>query len=200
MSYVVVSVALTTALWDAAARRALLDRAAAAARDAGALQVLDTTLWIMSLAELNGGTPRAAGRAHRRRCASCAAPSATTPSRWSTAPTSPGAVPPARRSRRSRMPDWRWGSPASTPRGSPPSPSATSPRATTATRYTRLKPLIDEPFLQVTPLELRRLRRGRGAGRARRPRPSPTCGASRSWRRPTGRRGPGRWRIAAGPS
>ena len=62
IEYVVVSVAVTTALWDAGARRALLDRAAAAARDAGALQVLDTTLWTMSLAELTGGTPRAAER------------------------------------------------------------------------------------------------------------------------------------------
>ena len=74
MDYAVVSVALTTALWDAVARRALLERAAAAARDAGALQVLDTTLWIMSLAELKGGTPRAAGGTSRR-CVSSAGPS-----------------------------------------------------------------------------------------------------------------------------
>ena len=36
MNYAVVGVALTTALWDAVARRTLLDRVAAAARDAGA--------------------------------------------------------------------------------------------------------------------------------------------------------------------
>ena len=32
-----------------------------AARDAGSLQLLDTALWIMSLAELKGGTPRGPG-------------------------------------------------------------------------------------------------------------------------------------------
>lgn len=56
------SVALTTALWDATTRRNLLRRTAEAARDAGALQVLDATLWIMSLAELSGGTPDRAVR------------------------------------------------------------------------------------------------------------------------------------------
>ena len=65
MDYAVVSVALTTALWDAVARRELLERAAAGARDAGALRVLDTTLWIMSLAELKGGTPTRGRRTHR---------------------------------------------------------------------------------------------------------------------------------------
>ena len=53
--------ALTTALWDHRARAACLQRAAEAARDAGSLQLLDTTLWILSLAELSGGTPRRAG-------------------------------------------------------------------------------------------------------------------------------------------
>lgn len=62
MNYVGVSAAVTTALWDAVARRALLERLAAAARDAGALQVLDATLWTMSVAELKGSTPRAAER------------------------------------------------------------------------------------------------------------------------------------------
>jgi DNA-binding CsgD family transcriptional regulator len=56
-----VSVALTTALWDERARADCLVRAADIARDAGSLQVLDTTLWILSLAELSGGTPRRAG-------------------------------------------------------------------------------------------------------------------------------------------
>jgi DNA-binding CsgD family transcriptional regulator len=51
------SVALTTALWDQEARRACLTRAADAARDIGSLQALDTVLWIMSLAELSGGSP-----------------------------------------------------------------------------------------------------------------------------------------------
>ena len=38
-----------------------LQRAAEAARKAGSLQLLDTVLWILSLAELTGGTPRRAG-------------------------------------------------------------------------------------------------------------------------------------------
>ncbi|GAA4982300.1 LuxR family transcriptional regulator [Kineococcus glutinatus] len=57
----VTSVAVTTALWDAPARRTLLERTAAAARDAGSLQLLDTVLWITSSAEIQGGTPRRAG-------------------------------------------------------------------------------------------------------------------------------------------
>ena len=54
--------ALTTALWDHRARAACLERAADVARDAGSLQLLDTALWILSLAELSGGTPQRAGQ------------------------------------------------------------------------------------------------------------------------------------------
>ena len=56
-----VGVALTTALWDHRGRDACLQRAAGAARKAGSLQLLDTALWILSLTELAGGTPRRAG-------------------------------------------------------------------------------------------------------------------------------------------
>jgi DNA-binding CsgD family transcriptional regulator len=62
LDYGPASVALTTALWDAPARLRCLQETADAARDAGSLQLLDTTLWIMSLAELSGGTPRRAGQ------------------------------------------------------------------------------------------------------------------------------------------
>ncbi|MEV0893867.1 AAA family ATPase [Promicromonospora sp. NPDC050262] len=51
---------LGTFLWDDAGRAAALDRAAQAARDSGALQVLDTLLWVMALSELWGGTLRRA--------------------------------------------------------------------------------------------------------------------------------------------
>jgi DNA-binding CsgD family transcriptional regulator len=54
------SVALTTALWDARAGRECLGRTAAAAREAGALQLLDTTLWTMSMTELASRSPRSA--------------------------------------------------------------------------------------------------------------------------------------------
>lgn len=60
VQYGTISVALTTALWDAEARRTHLLRTASAARDAGALQMLDSVLWIMSLAELFGGSLRRA--------------------------------------------------------------------------------------------------------------------------------------------
>lgn len=55
-----VMAALGTFLWDNEARAAALDRAAGAARDAGALQLLDSLLWIIALSELWGGTLRRA--------------------------------------------------------------------------------------------------------------------------------------------
>ena len=58
-----VSVALTTALWDLDARAACLERVADIARQTGSLLLLDTVLWIQSLVELSGGTPRRAGEA-----------------------------------------------------------------------------------------------------------------------------------------
>ncbi|MBM0128123.1 helix-turn-helix transcriptional regulator [Pimelobacter simplex] len=54
--------ALGTFLWDEAARSAALERAVVAARDAGALQVVDQMLWTMSLAELTGGSVKKAVR------------------------------------------------------------------------------------------------------------------------------------------
>ncbi|MFF1528947.1 AAA family ATPase [Cellulomonas sp. NPDC058312] len=62
MPYMLAEVALTTALWDADARRRGLDRSARTARDSGALRTLDTALWTASVAELTGGSPRRAGR------------------------------------------------------------------------------------------------------------------------------------------
>ena len=52
------------------------------------------------------------------------------------------------------MPRWRWASRASTPRGSPALAVRDLAEGHYRDAYTRLKPLIDEPFLQVTPLEL----------------------------------------------
>lgn len=56
--YHLAGVALSTALWDVAARREAVARAARTARDAGALRDLDAVLWTGSVAELTGGTPR----------------------------------------------------------------------------------------------------------------------------------------------
>ena len=56
------SVALATALWDSEARHRCLARVAVAARDAGSLQQLDNALWVLSMTEAMGGTPRRAIR------------------------------------------------------------------------------------------------------------------------------------------
>ena len=61
LRYGVISVVLTSALWDAPGRRDCLERTAAAARSAGSIRLLDQVLWAMSMAELRGGTPRRAG-------------------------------------------------------------------------------------------------------------------------------------------
>lgn len=58
VEYGPIAIVFTTALWDADARRRCLRRTAAAARDAGALQLVESELWVASLAELKGGTPR----------------------------------------------------------------------------------------------------------------------------------------------
>ncbi|WP_245993281.1 helix-turn-helix transcriptional regulator [Xylanimonas allomyrinae] len=53
---------LGTFLWDAAGRSAALEHAAKAARDTGALQALDSLLWTTALSDLWGGTVRRAVR------------------------------------------------------------------------------------------------------------------------------------------
>ncbi|MET0767564.1 MAG: LuxR family transcriptional regulator [Aeromicrobium sp.] len=55
-------VALATYLWDLDARHRILERWAAAARDAGSLTTLDTALWLLSVTEAIGGTPRRAAQ------------------------------------------------------------------------------------------------------------------------------------------
>jgi DNA-binding NarL/FixJ family response regulator len=56
------SAALTTALWDNESRYRCLRRTADAARDSGSLQMLESALWVLSLAETLGGTPRRAAQ------------------------------------------------------------------------------------------------------------------------------------------
>ncbi|MDG4666505.1 LuxR C-terminal-related transcriptional regulator [Mycobacterium sp. 236(2023)] len=51
----------TTALFDVTASERFLDRLATAARDRGALRVLDSVLWVRSLFEIDRGNPSAAG-------------------------------------------------------------------------------------------------------------------------------------------
>ncbi|SKB09867.1 helix-turn-helix domain-containing protein [Aeromicrobium choanae] len=54
------AIALATYLWDLEARSRIMQRWADAARDAGSLNKLDTALWVLSLTEVVGGTPRRA--------------------------------------------------------------------------------------------------------------------------------------------
>lgn len=153
LRYGATSVALTTALWDAGARRECLERTVAAARDAGALQLLDSTLWIMSLAELTGGTPR---HAHHyieqvrelRRAIGYDAEHVINVAllAWAEAP-------------RPQVEMIAEGAGAMGFGG-----VQSAGQAALAVRdlaegdyesaYLRLKPLVDDPFLQVTPLEL----------------------------------------------
>ena len=56
------SVAMTTALWDNERRFRCLRDTADAARDSGSLQALDSALWVLSMAERSGGTPRRASQ------------------------------------------------------------------------------------------------------------------------------------------
>ncbi|BDZ65382.1 transcriptional regulator [Agromyces mangrovi Wang et al. 2018] len=60
--YTTFTVASTMALWDERACLDLLRRAARAAREAGALRALDTTLWVLGLIELAIGDVVACGR------------------------------------------------------------------------------------------------------------------------------------------
>ncbi|MET1005037.1 MAG: AAA family ATPase, partial [Propionibacteriaceae bacterium] len=62
LKYGPASVALTTALWDNENRYRCLRRTADAARDSGSLQMLDSALWVLSLSETLGGTPRRAAQ------------------------------------------------------------------------------------------------------------------------------------------
>ncbi|WP_394555090.1 AAA family ATPase [Agromyces sp. MMS24-JH15] len=60
LGFVIVPICM--GLWDDAACAELLERTARAARDAGALQALDTIYWLRSVTELVTGDPAASGR------------------------------------------------------------------------------------------------------------------------------------------
>lgn len=153
LQYGSISVALTTALWDVAARRECLERTASAARDAGTLQLLDTVLWIMSLTELTGGTPRRAQQyidqvRELRRAIGFDAEHVINVAllAWSGAPL------PQVEMITEGAGDMGFGGVKSA------GEHAIAVRALAEGRYRdaydRLKPLVDDPFLQVTPLEL----------------------------------------------
>ena len=194
LQYGATSVALTTALWDAPARRECLARTAAAARDAGALQLLDTTLWIMSLAELSGGTPR---HAHEyieqvrelRRAIGYDAEHVINVAllAWADAPRAQVemiAEAPA-----------RWASTACGRPARPPWRCVTWPRATT-TGAPQARAVGGRSLPAGHTAAAARLRRGGVPERARArgdgARPAP----GGDWRRSTARRGPRGWRTA----
>jgi len=152
LQYGAISVVLTSALWNANARRECLERTAAAARDRGSLRVLDLTLWTMSLAELKGGTPRRAAQhveqvRELRRAMGYDAENVINVAMlaWSGAPT-PEVEMMAEGARALGL----GGVHAS-------GIAALAARDLAEGRYeeayVRLKPLVDDPFLQVTPLE-----------------------------------------------
>ena len=160
--------ALTTALWDDRGRAALPASARPhAARDAGSLQLLDTALWIMSLAELTGGTPRRAAQyieqvRELRRAIGYDAEHVVNVAllAWPDVP-------------REQVEAIAEGAGAMGFGGvQAPDVAALAVRDLAEGRYDdayeRLQPLVDDPFLQVTPLELPGLRRGR---RPQRPTP-----------------------------
>ncbi len=153
LQYGAISVVLTTALWDAPARHRCLERTAAAARDAGSLQLLETALWIMSLAELTGGTPRRAQEyieqvRELRRAIGYDAEHVINVAllAWSGAP-------------RPQVEMIAEGAAAMGFGGVQASGTAALAvldlaEGHYASAYDRLKPLVDSPFLQVTPTEL----------------------------------------------
>ncbi|MFE9184100.1 AAA family ATPase [Micromonospora haikouensis] len=151
LKYGVISVALTTALWDEAAIRRCLERTAATARDLGSVQMLDTALWVLSLSLLHIGTPRAAQEhidqvRELRRAIGYDAEHVVNAAllAWSGGPRE-GVEAIAEAARASGF----GGVHAS-------GVSALAVRDLAERRYhdayARLKPLMDTPFLQVTPL------------------------------------------------
>ncbi|MFI7063030.1 AAA family ATPase [Kribbella sp. NPDC050124] len=153
LQYGTISVALTTALWDTTARRDCLEATAEAARDAGSLQLLDSVLWIMSLAELKGGTPQRASQyieqvRELRRAIGYDAEHVVNVAllAWTGAP-------------RPQIEMIADGASAMGFGGVHASGvAALAVRDLSEGRYgdayARLKPLADDPFLQVTPLEI----------------------------------------------
>jgi len=153
LQYGAISVVLTTALWDTTARLQCLERTASAARDAGSLQLLDTVLWIMSLAELSGGTPRGAQHyieqvRELRRAIGYDAEHVVNVAllAWAGAP-------------RPQVEMIAEGAGAMGFGGVQASGDAALAVRDLAEgqyddAYARLKPLVEDPFLQVTPLEL----------------------------------------------
>ncbi len=150
LEYGAVGVALTSALWDATACRDCVERTAEAARSTGSLQLLDTTWWLLSLAELTGGTPERARRyidqvAELRRAIGFEGEHVINAAllAWSGAP-----VPHVESIAGDAGAMGLGGVKASADR-------ALAVRDLTEGRYAdayrRLRPLIDDPFLQVTP-------------------------------------------------
>ena len=152
LRYGTISVALTTALWDEVARRSCLVRVVEIARDFGSIQLLDTALWVMSLAELTGGVPL---RAHEymeqvrelRRAIGYDAEHVVNVAllAWTGAP-------------RPQVLAIAEGARATGFGGVHTSALAALATADLAggryqDAYADLKPLIDDPFLQVTPLQ-----------------------------------------------
>ena len=178
--------------------RVLWTAPSTAAREAGALQDLDTLLWVTSLAELWGGTVRRATESVEqvrevRRAMGYDAENVINAAvmAWT-------GLPARGRARHRRRGATRSGSVA----------SGVAARAALATRdlaegqygdaYDRLRPLVEDPFLHVGPSYFPDF--VEAAARSDRPdaRRSERSRSSRPWRTPTARPGAAAWRCAPG--
>ena len=152
LTYGAISLVLTSALWDAPAMRHGLQRTAAAARDLGSLRILDLTLWSMSLSELRAGTPRRAVQCVEqvrdlRRAIGYQAEHVVNPAvlAWTGAPQSQVEMF-SEQARAIGM----GGVHAS---GITALAVRDLAEGSYESAFDRLRPFVDEPFLQVTPLE-----------------------------------------------
>lgn len=153
LRYGVISVVLTSALWDARARRACLERAAVLARQVGSLRLLDVLLWALTMSELRGGTPRRASEyldqvRELRRAIGYDVTQVTNPAMlaWSGAPVDEVEL----------VAEYAHGTGLGAIHAAGMSALAVREIAEGdyVGAYSRLKVLVDHPFLQVTPLEL----------------------------------------------
>ncbi|MEV4513881.1 AAA family ATPase [Dactylosporangium sp. NPDC049525] len=147
-----IGVAVTAALWDETAMRRCLQRTEAAARDLGSVYLLDSILWLRSLSALRTETPRAAQRhadqaRELRRAMGNDAGSIVNVAllTWSGHPRSQveAIIEQARAT--------GFGAVYASGVGALAAQDLAAGHYRAA--YVRLKPLVDEPFLQATPLD-----------------------------------------------
>ncbi|GAB3840668.1 LuxR family transcriptional regulator [Dactylosporangium cerinum] len=147
-----VGVAVAAALWDETAMRRCLERTEAAARDLGSVYLLDAILWLRSLAALRTETPRVAQRHADQARALRRAMGYETASSLNVALLAWSGHP--RRQVEAiidRARETGFGAVFASGDGGLAVQDLAAGQYGAA--YARLKPLVDEPFLQATPLD-----------------------------------------------